>query len=235
LFKDLYIEFKADEVKKLFYAIDVNKSGFISYPEFLSYIHKAVAASKKIQRERDIKARTQALAPEDYPQETVEISGDRDVMSRLELRNSLLDQKSKNSIRHIGNLEIKISNLSRELGKVESDNINLENANTRLQQTYLENKKELASLEATYRGCFNKQDGETLGRQNNSLRLDLGETLAGVEMYKNMYEACLREVKSLRTALGRRDDEVDQLRKAMKEMQSESDEKALAGKLFQEV
>jgi chromosome segregation ATPase len=235
LFKELYIDFKADEVKKLFYAIDVNKSGFISYPEFLSYIHKAVAASKKIQRERDIKARTRALAPEDYPQETVEISGDRDVMSRLELRNSLLENKDKNSIRHIQNLEKKMSNLDGELGQVESQNKNLENHNTRLQQTYLDIKKELASLETHYRGCLNKQDGETLQRQNYSLRLDLSQTLAGVEMYKNMYEACLREVKSLRTALGRRDDEVDQLRKAMKEMQSVSDEKALAGKLFQEV
>lgn len=128
-----------------------------------------------------------------------------------------------------------MSNLDGELVQVESQNKNLENHNTRLQQTYLDIKKELASLETHYRGCLNKQDGETLQRQNYSLRLDLSQTLAGVEMYKNMYEACLREVKSLRTALGRRDDEVDQLRKAMKEMQSVSDEKALAGKLFQEV
>ena len=107
--------------------------------------------------------------------------------------------------------------------------------NERLQKEYVTSRKEKVQIEASFYGGVTRKDADELKKTCRKLTLDNADYFTTLQTYKHLNEASIKEAKTLRQALARRDDEVDQLRKALKEIQAESDEKSMAGRLFHEV
>ena len=71
------ISLERNEFEKLFYAIDTNKSGYMSYSEFLAYINRAKKEVERVYRARLILSKkNQSLSSNNLTHSDLDLASD---------------------------------------------------------------------------------------------------------------------------------------------------------------
>lgn len=158
-----------------------------------------------------------------------------DEQTRYQLKLTLAEAKEKRAKREFEQLLLKIDHLNVELADRDNSLKSLEDLNKTVQTQYFAEKELNVKLKHELQGCISKSKSSVLIAQNEELRIDVTQTKGALDTFRSLHEAAVRDVKTLRVAVVRTDDEIQHLRKEIRDMQSETDEKALIGKLFNQV
>jgi len=231
LFSSMAITLDKREFDKLFYAIDTNHSGFIGYPEFLSFINRSKREAERVKRARLLKDKRQQSTSESSFQHT-EDDLLNDHSTRYQLKVALLEGKEKSAQHQIQKLTLKVHQIEDELAKEESAVKSLEDAQARTKGEYFREKERRTVLESRYENGISREQATKLKIDNEDLRLKITQLKGALTTFRGLHEAAVNEAKSLRLTIGRDKDEINQLREAVQELQGDSDDKALLGKLY---
>lgn len=138
LFETLGTRLESKEFEKLFYAIDTNKSGFISFTEFLAYVNRAKRESDRVHRARII----QSKKKQSLNESSLGLADDihSDPTTKYQLKVSLLEAKEKSAQRQLQKMALKLDQLEEQIKKEEHTVRSLEDANVRTKKEYFEEK-----------------------------------------------------------------------------------------------
>ena len=231
LFKSLGTRLDDKEFEKLFYAIDDNRSGYITYTEFLAYINRAKKEADRVSRAKIIQTK-QKQHGSDYSLQNIDSDPNADASSRYQLKVSLLEAKEKSANRQLQKLALKLEQMEEQLSKEEHVVRSLEDANVRTKKEYFDEKQKRSKLESRYQSGVTKEKAQQLVSENQGLRVKVSQLTGALHTFRTLHEAAVNEAKNLKLSIARDKDEVTQLRNAVIDLQSESDEKALIGKLY---
>lgn len=236
IFLKMNLNIEQKGLRQLFEEIDNNRSGVITYFEFLSYINLAKKESDRVNR---LKALEKNMNNKGFGSESMIFEGDFSTyadpttkyqlkIAQLESRHSALSRKQAEDMKKINHLEDDLATLRTNIKTMEATLLNT-------QSQLISEKERSAILSRQAQSAMNKEQAAALRAANENLRIETTQLRSALETFKNLHEAAVREAKSLRLAVGRSDDQVVHLRKEIRELQSVSDENALIGKLFNQV
>lgn len=231
LFDQIGVPLDSNEFDKLFYAIDSNKSGFIGFTEFLAYINRARRESERVSRARIIQAKKKQKISESQLT-GIENDFNADPTTRFQLKVSMLEAKERSAQRQMEKMALKLNQTEEQLRKEEYNVKSLEEANVRTKKEYYQEKEKRTNLESRFQTGVSKEKAEKLRRDNEKLRVRASQLTGAFNTFRGLYEAAANEAKTLKMMISRDKDEINQLRSAVLDLQGESDEKALIGKMY---
>lgn len=161
--------------------------------------------------------------------------GYTDPNTKYQLKLAQIDAKEKSARRQLNEYVLRINRLEEEQRLNNSTVKSLETNNLRLQQELIKEKERASRLERTCNLSLPKEQALSLKAENENVRMENTQLKSANTTFRNLHEAAVREAKTMRVAIGRNDDENIHLRKEIRELQSESDENSLIGKLFNQV
>jgi Ca2+-binding EF-hand superfamily protein len=232
---NLNIELKG--LKQLFDEIDNNRSGVITYTEFLSYVNLAKKENDRVSR---MKAFEKTMNNKGgFGGDSMILDGDfstyADPTTKYQLKIAQLESKQSTYKRKQAEDSKKLNHLEDEQVTLRTSIKSLEDTLLNTQQQLITEKERNAILARQNHSVIPKEQAAALRATNENLRIESTQLRSALETFRNLHEAAVREAKSLRLAIGRSDDEVLHLRREIRELQSVSDENALIGKLFNQV
>jgi Ca2+-binding EF-hand superfamily protein len=232
---NLNIEVKA--LKQLFDEIDNNRSGIITYSEFLSYVNLAKKENDRITRMQAFEKNMNSKGG--FGGDSMVFDGDfstySDPTTKYQLKIAQLESKQSTYRRKQAEDIKKINHLEDEQVTLRANIKSLEDTLLNTQQQLISEKERSANLARQTQSVITKDQAATLKATNENLRIESTQLRSALETFRNLHEAAVREAKSLRLMVGRSDDEIIHLRKEIRELQSVTDENALIGKLFNQV
>jgi hypothetical protein len=98
-----------------------------------------------------------------------------------------------------------------------------------------ETKEEEAKLRTVLVGSMNRADAERLRQENETLTIELANTRAAMNTYKSMVTTCGDQVRNMNLVMEKRKFEMENYKKAIRVMESESADTAAIGKLYHSV
>jgi Ca2+-binding EF-hand superfamily protein len=164
LFETLGTRLDQKEFEKLFYAIDTNRSGFISFTEFLAYVNRAKREAERVHRARIIQSKKKQTMSETSL--GFEHDAHADPTTRYQLKVSLLEAKEKSAQRQLQKMALKIEQFEEQLTKEEHTVRSLEDANVRTKKEYFNEKQKRTKLESRYQSGVTKEKASKLISDN---------------------------------------------------------------------
>lgn len=237
LFLKMGIRIEKQEFNNLFNYIDVNRSGSITYPEFLDSINKAKRETEKLNR---MKMFNQRMQSNSLLSESMIVDGDvaggyNDPNTRYQLKLAHIEAKEKSAKRQAEEFLLKITRLEEEQARNQSNMKNFEDNLLKLNQQLIKEKEKSNRLEKVCLNSLSKEKSKSLTAENENLRIENVQLRSALDTFRSLHDAAVREAKTLKVAVGKNDDENLHLKREIRDMQAESDEKALIGKLFNQV
>jgi Ca2+-binding EF-hand superfamily protein len=236
IFLKMNLNIEQKGLKQLFDEIDNNRSGVITFSEFLSYINLAKKESDRVNR---LKTFQKTLNHKGFGGDSMILDGDMSTyadpttkyqlkIAHLESRQAVYKRKRLEDLKKVTHLEDEQVTLRGNIKALEDTLLNT-------QQQLINEKERSASLARQTQSTISKDQAMAIRAANENLRIECGQLRSALDTFRNLHEAAVREAKSLRLSIGRNDDEIIHLRKEIRELQSLSDENALIGKLFNQV
>lgn len=161
--------------------------------------------------------------------------GGYDPDTRYKLKIAQIQSKEDSARRQLKDYASRITRLEDEVRQLQSTITGLESTNLRIQQEFIKEKERSTRLEKQCNSSISKEQSAYLKAENENMKLENTQLKAALETFRSLHEAAVREAKTMKLAIGRNDDENLHLRKEIRELQSQSDENALIGKLFNQV
>lgn len=161
--------------------------------------------------------------------------GGYDADTRYKLKIAQVQSKEESARRQLKDYASRISRLEEELSQTQSTIKGLESTNLRIQQEFIKEKERSTRLEKQCNSSISKEQSAYLKAETENLKMENTQLKAALDTFRSLHEAAVREAKTMKLAIGRNDDENIHLRKEIRELQSQSDENALIGKLFNQV
>lgn len=136
-------------------------------------------------------------------------------------------------------LEFKLKQLKKQYFEVQKENKDLSSQledlfkkNLDLNKKFSEAKDELVKLKVEYEHGITKEEYQHLEQKNESLERDLSIHRIGMNTFKDLYKSTSKQLESIHLLNEKHKDELETYRLAIKDLQGESDAKALMGKLY---
>ena len=231
LFKEMSISLERNQFEKLFYAIDTNKSGFMSYSEFLAYINRARKEVERVYRARLILSKkNQALSSNNLTHSDLDLTSDPS--TRYQLKVALLEGKEKSARHELEKMNMSLAQMQEQLQREENRVRSLEESQARTKSEYFKEKEERTRLEGRYQSGVSREMANRLKIDNEDYKIKIAQLRGAINTFRGLHDAAVNEAKSLRLSIGRDKDEISKLREAIHNIQGESDDKALVGKLY---
>lgn len=237
MFTKMQLNFEKKALEQLFNEIDNNRSGVITFSEFLSYVNYAKKESERVKR---MKAYEKTMGGKGgFGGDSMILDGDFSTyaypttkyqlkIAQLESKHSTFMRKQAEDIKKINHLEDEQITLRANIKSLEDTLLNT-------QQQLITEKEKNGLLSKQAQSVIPKEQAAALKAMNENLRIESTQLRSALDTFRNLHEAAVREAKSLRLSVGKSDDEIIHLRKEIRELQSVSDENALIGKLFNQV
>ena len=209
------------EKKKLFDYFDTEKIGYISIDTLKKALHQVLLQSEEYQKLNS------SFSTGINSIESVET--DKNIKNKY-IR--LLEDKKYFDIK-INELQKKCNNLQSSNNTLEKERDEYKNKNMENMNKYLEAQNELKSLREEFDDTGVKRaDFQQLQSDNDSLRREVALLRVGMNTFKDLYNATNLQLKYLNLNEQKNLDELDMYKRALKELQGESNHNSLIGKLY---
>ena len=154
------------------------------------------------------------------------------LQSSLQTKISILQERENFALKRCEKEAQKAKRNEELYRQVETENLQLEEKLEKLQASYFESKQNEIVLENTTKGKISKQESERLKYENEIFRKEVIECKAALHTYKNLYETSVFRIKSFTIQVERRRDETVQMRMCIRDLQINSADQQLIGKLY---
>ena len=219
LFLDSINALLNSEKKRLFDYFDTEKSGYISIDTLKKALHQVLLQSEEYQKLNSSSA----------------ISYNQSLASEKDIKNKyfrLIEEKKFFEIK-INNLQKKCDGLEQSNNSLSKEIVNYKNQNMENVDKYLEVQRELQDLREEFQGAgVKRSDFIEVQNENDSLRREVMLLRVGMNTFKELYNATNMQVKHLNINEKKNLDELDMYKRALKELQGESNQNSLIGKLY---
>ena len=158
-----------------------------------------------------------------------------DPATRYQLKLAQVEAKEKSSRRMATEFATRIQHLDQEAQDQKSSMRAVEASLLETQKELIREKERSSRLDKIAQTNLTRTQAAGIKAQNENMRIENTQLRAALDTFRHLHEAAVREAKTLRVAVGRNDDENIHLRREVRELQSETDENALIGKLFNQV
>ena len=208
-----------NEKKRLFDYFDIEKIGYINIDTLKKSLHQVLLQSEEYQK---LNSSLNSGIGQTMPSE-------RDIKNKYF---KLIEEKKFFEIK-INNLQKKCDGLEESNNTLNKEIINYKNKNIENVDKYLQAQKELQDLREEFQGTGVKRaDFVQVQNENDSLRREVALVRIGMNTFKELYNATNMQIKHLNINEKKNLDELDMYKRALKELQGESNQNSLIGKLY---
>ena len=207
-----------NDKKKLFDYFDTEKLGYIDISNLVKALYQAKSQSDEYQKLNMSYSLTDKIKD-----------------SEKDIRNKyikLTEEKKYFEIR-INNLQQKVNSLEESNKTFTKEIINYKNQSMENVDKYLEAQRELQDLREEFESAgVKKSDYLIIVHENESLKREVVLLRIGMNTFKELYNATNLQVKHINLNEKKKLDELDMYKKALKQLQGESNQNSLIGKLY---
>ena len=204
--------------KKLFDYFDEEKVGYININNLTKALYQAKAQSDEYQK-----------LNMSYSISNKAFDSEKDIKNKYI---KLTEEKKYFEIR-INNLQQKCNSLEESNNTLSKEITNYKNQNMANVDKYLEAQRELQDLREEFEAAgVKKSDYLKSQHENESLRREVVLLRIGMNTFKELYNASNLQIKHINLNEKKNLDEIDMYKKAMKDLQGESNQNSLIGKLY---
>ena len=204
--------------KKLFDYFDEEKVGYININNLTKALYQAKAQSDEYQK-----------LNMSYSISNKAFDSEKDIKNKYI---KLTEEKKYFEIR-INNLQQKCNSLEESNNTLSKEIVNYKNQNMANVDKYLEAQRELQDLREEFEAAgVKKSDYLKSQHENESLRREVVLLRIGMNTFKELYNASNLQIKHINLNEKKNLDEIDMYKKAMKDLQGESNQNSLIGKLY---
>jgi len=107
-----------------------------------------------------------------------------------------------------------------------------DNRYLKLSEKYHLANDELSKIMSTYDMSMKKEDAKKLEEENDKASREINVLRVGLNTFKELYKSSNRQIQILNIKVNRNIDELDTYKKAIKDLQSESNTQSIIGKLY---
>jgi Ca2+-binding EF-hand superfamily protein len=234
------VNFKEHEIEQLFKMLDKNGDAKIESDEFISTLKECEEKIQAFKNYTNTQGNSTNLNEIEESARfgggnVPSIEGNKNLSSdnKLKHKYSLLVEKEKYYTYKINQMRTRLE----EMEKINKD------TSTQLEE-YVRKHSEMMDKYFTasedmqkFKSQFNlngikKEDISKIEQDNDNLLREVTVLRVGLNTFKDLYKSCSRQVHILTIKAQRNADEVDTYKKAVKDLQSESNQNALIGKLY---
>ena len=210
-----------DEKKRLFNYFDTEKSGFINIDTFKKALHQILLQSEEYQKLNSNFSTGMNIIDSPQNEKDIKIK-----YFKLVEEKKFFEIKINNLEKKCENLEESNDNLTKELNNYKKQN--MENI-----EKFLTAQKDLQDLREEYQGAgVKKSDFVNLQNENDALRREVVLLRIGMNTFKELYNSANMQLKYINLNEKKNLDELDLYKRAIKELQGESNQNSLIGKLY---
>jgi hypothetical protein len=209
------------ERQKLFNYFDTEKCGYISIDSFKKALHQALLQSEEYQKLNS------SLG--------IGLSSGQNADDDKNIKNKylrLVEEKKFFDIK-VGDLQKKCELLEKSNNSLNKEINNYKNSNIDNLNKYLDAQKELEDLKIEFQATgVKRSDYQQLQNDNDSLKREVALLRIGMNTFKELYNATNLQLKHININEQKNLDELDMYKRALKELQGESNQNSLIGKLY---
>ena len=207
-----------NDKKKLFDYFDTEKLGYININNLIKALYQTKEQS------------------DEYQKLNMSYSlSDRIKDSEKDIKNKyikLIEEKKYFEIR-INNLQQKVTSLEESNKTLTKEINNYKNQSMENVDKYLQTQRELQDLREEFESAgVKKSDYLIIVHENESLKREVVLLRIGMNTFKELYNATNLQIKHFNLNEKKKLDELDMYKKALKELQGESNQNSLIGKLY---
>lgn len=236
-FKDLFykvgIEWDIVKITTLFKDIDQDDSKYVDYNELLHYIKEAKRENERLERQRQIRDRSERLNAQNKDQivQPMDQTVGQSIEARLMLKLATLEQREKN-------LNDRNKLLRKQLNKTDKTNAQLqikcdelEIAIVKANEYFHREKQRVIEMEQQQAGSLTGNEAQILRTQNDKLQIENNELKSALQTFQNLYSVAYEQTIVTQMSKTKKEHEMEILQQTVRELESQSDDKSLYGKL----
>ena len=209
------------ERKKLFDYFDTEKCGYISIDTFKKSLHQVLLQSEEYQKLNS--SYSTGLS-------SIQNAENDKIIKNKYLR--LVEEKKFFDIK-IADLQKKCEIFEKSNNSLNKEINNYKKSNMDNLNKYLEAQKDLQDLKIEFQATgVKRSDYQQLQNDNDALRREVALLRIGMNTFKELYNATNLQLKHLNINEQKNLDELDMYKRALKELQGESNQNSLIGKLY---
>jgi Ca2+-binding EF-hand superfamily protein len=231
------VNFPDNEVDNLFKLMDKNGDMQIESDEFIALLRDT---EEKIQAFRNVTNNSNNLSVidnSDYLNSNDKsqsnnlnnVGGD----AKLKHKYSLIVEREKYYTYKINQMRSRLEETERINKDTSSQLEGYVKKHSELMDKYFSVSEEMQKLKNIFEsGGVKREDVSKLEMVNDNLSREVTVLRVGLNTFKDLYKSCSRQIQILNVKSQRNDDEVDTYKKAVKDLQADSNQNALIGKLY---
>ena len=207
-----------DDKKKLFDYFDEEKLGYININNLIKALYQAKEQSDEYQKLNMNYSLTNKI-----------IDSEKDIKNKYI---KLTEEKKYFEIR-LNDLQQKVASLEESNKTLTKEINNYKNQSMENVDKYLQTQRELQDLREEFESAgVKKSDYLIIVHENESLKREVVLLRIGMNTFKELYNATNLQIKHINLNEKKKLDELDMYKKALKQLQGESNQNSLIGKLY---
>ena len=231
----LNVVFDDDKIKQLFALIDADNSGEVQIDEFIWHLKESERKVKIFKQMTDKTFTDDDKKIESMTEETVlEMPDSQAKIELIKLKNKLLlhNDKERYFDNKIKRLQVRSKDLERYNEELIKQIEEINNKYIKTADSYLLAKEELSKLSIKFSSHYTKEEVKKIEDENEVMKREVTFLRVGLNSFRDLNKISTKQAHALKLKITKSDDELTTYKKAVKELQSESDLKALIGKLY---
>jgi Ca2+-binding EF-hand superfamily protein len=216
--KSINNNFTIPDMEKLFNMIDKDGSGSIDSEEF-------VLALKECENKI---LRFKAMTAKDYDFAGANIKPE----DKFKHKAALLEETEKYHNFKMLQMKKRLEEVEKALKETTEQLEKYSSKHLEVTEKYFQASEELSKIKGIYDPSVTKDDFRRLNDENDNLSREITVLRVGLVTFKDLYNSSNKQNQQLMLKVTRNDDELDTFKKAIKDLQGESNPQALIGKLY---
>lgn len=152
--------------------------------------------------------------------------------TKLAHKSILLEEKEKYYMYKIQQMRLRIDELEKSNSEVSKQLEEYATKHIQMSEKYFKIMEESAKMKGIYDLSITREELKEIEALNDTLSREVTILRIGLNTFKDLYKSSCKQIKNLNLNNAKNLDELDTYKKAMKELQSDSNSQALIGKLY---
>jgi len=247
--RKINVNFSQEEIESLFLLLDKDKSGSITREEFSQGLEECqfkidlfqnMIESEDLYKNKNTNNNNNALNVSNLNNNTNSsnlnnnnnINNNNAANTKLAHKSIILEEKEKYYNYKIQQMRLRIEELEKNNSEVSKQLEEYATKHIQISEKYFAVMEESAKLKAIYDVSITREDLRRIENENDQLSREVTLLRVGLNTFKDLYKSSCRQIKCINLLQAKKLDELETYKKAMKELQAESNPQALIGKLY---
>lgn len=250
--RKINVNFSQDEIESLFLLLDKNNNGTVNREEFVKGLEecqfKIDLFQKMIENEdlyKNNNLNSSNISNMNNNYSSYNMNNNNTNASNLNNNNNnnanntklahksiILEEKEKYYNYKIQQMRLRIEELEKNNSEISKQLEEYATKHIQISEKYFTVMEESAKMKAVYDVSITREEFRKIESDNDHLSREVTLLRVGLNTFKDLYKSSCKQIKSINLLNAKNLDEFETYKKAMKELQAESNPQALIGKLY---